>query len=345
MNKQVKQHAEFVNNLRTVGKQAGFTLIELMIAIILGLIIIAAALGIFLGGQRALNVQQGMGSVQESAIFGLNQLTYFVRHANLNTTTDQKVNLNAVGSGIVFNKGNFPSTATSQQNAEVSKTNATAAVQGALAQSDILTIQFMPSYDRSNRANFISTMTDCEGRDIRFSGKNADSQYVTVMRFYVDKMPDSQQNSSGTRYALYCDASYYDAANKSSVSIDNIGGQVTNNSGGIASIPAKSIKEYAVVMIPDVEAFKVRLGVKNKSGQIRYMPINEYTDATQNVVSVELGILVRSNETVGTDANIDATKTYDVAGTPVQMTTDNSGTKYLREAFSQVVALRNAQGE
>lgn len=333
MTKQTKQQAVFVNNLRAMGKQAGFTLVELMIAIVLGLIVIAAALAIFIGGQRALNVQQGMGGVQESAIFGLNQLTYFVRHANLNTTADQKISLNVEGSGIVFNANNFPAAAANQRAARFTTNNEAAAVAGALAASDSLTIQYMPTYTLTpNGANttFTSDMFDCEGNALSVtSSPSSDSQYVSVHRFYVARMPDAQQNASNTRYALYCDASLYDKSGKNAAVASGTG--IAANGG--------------VVMIPDIEAFKVRLGVKNAAGQLRYMPINNYTDATQRVVSIELGILVRSNENVGADGNIDATKSYNVAGTTVQMTTDNTGTKHLREAFSQVVALRNAQGE
>lgn len=343
MTKQTKRQAVFVNNLRTMGKQTGFTLVELMIAIVLGLIIIAAALAIFIGGQRALNVQQGMGGVQESAIFGLNQLTYFVRHANLNTTSDQKIGLNEEGSGIVFNTSNFPTTATNQRadTVRVTQANEAAAVTGALAASDSLTIQYMPNYTVTTSGSdvrFASNMFDCEGNALTFSNEtDMDTQIVSVHRFYVARMPDAQQNASNTRYALYCDASFYDKAGKSNAQ--------TNAGRGIAA-------NGGVVMIPDIEAFKVRLGVKNATGQIRYMSIGDYTalgsggaTVAERVVSVELGILVRSNESVGADGNIDATKSYNVAGTSVQMTTDNTGTKHLREAYSQVVALRNAQGE
>lgn len=342
MTKQIKQQTVFINNLRTMGKQTGFTLVELMIAIVLGLIVIAAALAIFIGGQRALNVQQGMSGVQESAIFGLNQLTYFVRHANLNTTENQKVGLSEMGSGIVFNANNFPATAINQRAAKFTSADDVAAVAGVLAASDSLTIQYMPNYSSTSStssttsgattttATFTSNMFDCEGNRIEGSATSVNAQLVSVHRFYVALMPTAQQNAAGNRYALYCDASLYDKAGSSSANV-NSGTGITANGG--------------VVMIPDIEAFKVRLGVKDAAGLVRYMPINSYTNATQKVVSIELGILVRSNENVGADSNIDATKTYNVAGTSVQITTDNTGTKHLREAFSQVVALRNAQGE
>lgn len=41
-------------------KQYGFTLIELMIALVLGLIIVAAGIQLFITGQRSLSMQQGL---------------------------------------------------------------------------------------------------------------------------------------------------------------------------------------------------------------------------------------------------------------------------------------------
>ena len=53
-------------------KQAGFTLIELMLALALGLVISAAAIFLFLTAQKSYSVQQGLSNVQDNANFGLN---------------------------------------------------------------------------------------------------------------------------------------------------------------------------------------------------------------------------------------------------------------------------------
>jgi type IV pilus assembly protein PilW len=55
--------------------QEGFTLVELMIALALGLIVVAAATLLFLTGLRSSSMQQGVSDLQDNANFGLNYIT------------------------------------------------------------------------------------------------------------------------------------------------------------------------------------------------------------------------------------------------------------------------------
>ena len=92
--------------------QKGFTLIELMISLTLGLIISAAAILLFLTGQKSLSMQQGTSDLQDNANFGLNYITKDLRLMNLNSTqaivTDQTVlggvvltsSVNAIDTGV-----------------------------------------------------------------------------------------------------------------------------------------------------------------------------------------------------------------------------------------------------
>ena len=91
--------------------QQGLTLLELMVALVLGLLIVAAGLAVFLNAQRAMGFQTSMGDIQQNANFGLSMLTQDLRHANLNTPSAQRVNNKLVGSGIAFDGVNFPSIA------------------------------------------------------------------------------------------------------------------------------------------------------------------------------------------------------------------------------------------
>ena len=91
----VVQHKAFVRT------QSGFTLIELMIALALGLVISAAAIMLFLTGQRSYVLQQGMADLQDNANFGLNYVTKDIRHANLNSPIAE-VNDETAYSGIVL---------------------------------------------------------------------------------------------------------------------------------------------------------------------------------------------------------------------------------------------------
>ena len=118
-------------------------------------------------------------------------------------------------------------------------------------------------------------------------------------------------------------------------------------------------------MMQRVDAFKVRLGVKNPAGRLGYMTINEYITAMEtiraacatpivedtcsktylNVVSMDIGILSRSTGTIGADANLNTQTSFNVAGTPVTLSGDVVVNKrYLRQAVNQVVAIRNTLG-
>ncbi|EPP0455589.1 PilW family protein, partial [Acinetobacter baumannii] len=103
-------------------------------------------------------------------------------------------------------------------------------------------------------------------------------------------------------------------------------------------------------------AFKVRLGVKNLvNNKLRYMTLNAYKAAMGSgvtdpknylqVVSVEIGMLARSTGKIGSDSNLNTQKTFNLAGQTVTLSgTDAVNQKYLRQAVSQVVALRNTLG-
>lgn len=80
---------------------SGFTLMELMIALALGLLIVAAGLAVFLSSQRSFNLQSGMGELQQNANFGLSLVAHDLRHTNLNTVSAQKINNLVNGSGII----------------------------------------------------------------------------------------------------------------------------------------------------------------------------------------------------------------------------------------------------
>lgn len=158
------------NNLNS---QKGFTLIELMIAITLGLIISAAALMIFLSSQRSLAMQAGMGDIQQNTVFGLSSLTHDLRHANLDTGFTHINNTN--NTGIDFSQSNSTGTK------GVMKEN-----------SDVLTIRYRAREGHN---------TDCAG-----TTNIADGTVVTH-RYHIDKLPKNQQSGGADRYGLICQSS------------------------------------------------------------------------------------------------------------------------------------------
>ena len=296
--------------------QQGLTLLELMVALVLGLLIVAAGLAVFLNAQRAMGFQTSMGDIQQNANFGLSMLTQDLRHANLNTPSAQRVNNKFVGSGIVFVNANLPAgVRTNTANRLTAQGISEDATQAEA--SDQLTMQFMPDVRGDDQF-------DCEGNAM-VAGR------TYVYRYYLDRLPNNQQiEGSLDRFGLYCDAGYY----------------VSNSMVGLG--------ENGQLIIQNVDAFKVRLLVKKPDGNLRYTTIDEYlalmpvsvVDEKQyvNVAGVELGLLVTSAQSIGADASLNTRTEYMIAGQEVELQDNTNNGKYLRQAITQVVGLRNTLG-
>ncbi len=62
--------------------QQGFTLVELMVALALGLLISAAAVQLFLGGVLTSRMQEANAELQNSGVFGLDYVARDIRLSN-----------------------------------------------------------------------------------------------------------------------------------------------------------------------------------------------------------------------------------------------------------------------
>lgn len=186
-------------------KQAGFTLIELMIALTLGLLISAAAIMLFLTAQRSNTLQQGMADLQDNANFGLNYITKDIRLTNLNVSSAD-INDEASYGGVVLTSsvnatvdssasppkplsnlfrtivGNSAAVtllsrsdgmAVGTAPAWTGTSNVLPSAGGTLS-SDQLTIQYRPQYQLDDKGTTATSDDewvggyDCEGRELRF---------------------------------------------------------------------------------------------------------------------------------------------------------------------------------
>lgn len=279
--------------------QQGFTLIELMIAITLGLIVTAAALMMFLSSQRSLAMQNGLSSIQQNATFGLTNVAKDLRHINLDSGSEF-VNRSNNKSGIVF-----------QTIAGVTADKVTKAESGQsimTPDSDQLTIRYV------NRKN--NTM-NCEGVIV-------EQDKEIIQRYYIDKLPDVQQNQGDTRYGLFCEV-----------------------------LDEKKTGKPAIA-IADAESFKVSVVTRDfnktpadrKDDQLRYQTLKEYITApTGNaVVAVEIGVVIRSSGSVHADSSIKTNLPFIIAGQKVELSNPSSTASHLRVPVTQMVAIRNSQG-
>lgn len=334
--------------------QQGFTLIELMIALALGLIIIAAAILLFLTGQKSYSLQQGSADLQDNANFGLNYIVKDIRLSNLNTKSSG-INDETVGGGIVLTSTANAKTATAGSpavttlspnllvnvKADMTKGTGTDIPLILLSQgntglsnvntelSDQLVIQYRPQYVQDpDDADKLFGGFDCEGNRIEVAKVASGTQdYNIIVQRYFLREDTKIGNEPNASLALACDAGYY------------------SDTGSPTAITGFNDKSQ--IILKRVDYFHVLLGIQNGTN-FRYISIDDYmklTGTKPRILSVQLGALIRSSQTVGRDSMIKDDQKFQVLDKEVTVKTPAAGSsKYVRQVVSQTVALRNTFG-
>lgn len=320
--------------------QKGFTLVELMVAIILGLLISAAAVQLFIGGLLGSRMQDANAELQNSGVFGLDYVARDIRLANYINTNFPSLNEQTPWGGVVLTardattaNANIPiptaapfiskgllSHSVGTDDAISSVTNEWQGLSNVNQSSDQLTIQFVAPND----------MFNCEGERV-FAG-----DYV-IQRYFLRRDPATA--TTGTNYGLACDANT-PAATAAGV---NSKPSTISGFGGAGEL-----------IMPRVDHFTVQLGVRNTTGNMAYYTINQYRLLAKNaraaatptepprIVSVKLAVLVRSMDNTRNES-INLTQAFNTLNQSVRLNDQN--TKFARRVYSTVVTFRNGLGE
>ena len=300
-------HNNYASNI------AGFTLIELMISLVLGLLISAAVMQVYLINARTITVQQSASEVQDSTIFALQALEDHVRLANLGnpitSITDSTIN-----GGIVLTNtnlrfsGNIPSAYfTVSAGQSVIGSGAWTGKSNTDIASDQLTIQYKNITPND--------MYDCEGATI-----DAGSSDLVIERYFVRLASGASDTPAVKDLVLACDAVRLKA--------DNTFTDINDSE----------------VLVAAIDQFKVLLGVQTEESKLTYIPSKTYLELTDKppITTVKLGFIIRSTTPLLTDA--DAIK-FNVLGTNQNLKgkEDTTRTKYYRRSYESTVLLRNAR--
>src|SRR5690606_31269858 len=180
--------------------QVGFTLVELIVALALGLLITAAATQLFLGGIVTTRIQQANAELQDSGVFGLDYIARDIRLANYGNISNPELTNTTPQGGIVLSQGASGTVNVSKDigNNSVTRSGLTSNVSDA---SDQLTIQFTAPND----------MFNCEGEEIKTG------EYV-IQRYFLRK----DTNGGEKDLVLACDANKKGAM--SAANITDFGG-------------------------------------------------------------------------------------------------------------------------
>lgn len=329
-----KDHAEHSSpscaqtKFHFVNPHSGFTLIELMISLALGLIIIAAAIQLFITGVTSYKLQKAMSHIQDSASFGLNFIIDDIRKANLSSPIPA-VNDQIAYAGIILTannvgaKINLNCTACFADNKLTSFGNAN--VTGLT--NDQLLIRY-----QAPQSGF-----DCSGNALAKDG-------FVVQRYFVGS------TSSDTRRSLRCQAAQYTQAQ-----LDAIGDSDT---------PLQLVWKDSQVIVPNVDFFQVRLGylegeLDNANSTLAYTDIKNYMALTAKkknidgvsqsvrpyVHAIQIGVLVQSGDNTGNQSAVKERnqQPFQVLNTKVTLVPTSQDNR-LRQVVDQTISLRNAMG-
>lgn len=334
-------------------KKNGFTLIELMVAIVLGLLITAAAIQLFITGQLSLSTQKAMADLQESGNFGLRYISRDIRktnYGNVNIVNDRlanggvvlttrhtplrpisvtsfddttiPVNLDIRNGATPAMGVNLPRTtyAIGSSNVQVLSDSTNPASNKVDQNSDQLVIQFYANEDG----------VDCEGN-------NYTANRYVIERFFLRTDANASSGEPNTALALACEAGSY---------VDNTANTILKNPSTSTAVFGSTNGE---IIVRRVDHLHFLLGISNdtNNGDLRYISIEKYLELNQSprprINSIQLAMLVRSDEGINAGNLIKNDQTFNMLDQTVTIKLP-TGTppKYLRRVVTQTIALRNA---
>lgn len=337
----MKKTVSFQNN-------KGFTLVELMVAITLGLLISAAAIQVFTNGLISTRIHQANAELQDSGILGLEYIAKDIRLANHGNLNNPLVNDQTLWGGIVLTaKANEDDVNTNLPlkgetsfisdgllshslgagdvvSSEANEWQGLTAVESTsgTTSSDQLTIQFIAP----------ENMVNCEGRNVK-------SGDFIIQRYFLRPVSDDKP----AELVLACDAN---SPNATAVAQPS----TITGFGGAGEI-----------IIPRVDHLRFYLGTweevevsGSKQKRLAYYSINQYKTKVNaartasvpidppRVVSVKMAILVRSSDNTN---NPHVALDLPIAMLNEQLKPIDQKTKYARMVYTTTAALRNAMGE
>lgn len=351
--------------------QIGFTLIELMVSLFLGLLISAAAVQVYMINAKTAGVQASASELVEDATFNIPTIERKIRLANLGLA--DKVAADQPGSGIVLTSAdnaiededgnetldNFRNpkdlggdpkvpknitlggspvevallTRTGDQTVGT-KENEWTGLSNVSSKSGQLTIQYRAPQD----------MYDCEGklalgsRQVTMGGvKEVIDGQIIIERFYL-KAPNP---SKPTELSLYCDAGKYiteimDDYIEQSKPAENLPQSINFTSNN----EIKDFGDAGQEVMANVDYFDILLSTR-KGDELQYYTVQDYLDLDlkdqPSIIGIKYGLILRSDNAV---LNEEGPSEFTVLG---KVSTLNNGLskKYLRTVVESYVTLRN----
>lgn len=286
--------------------QQGFTIIELLISLTLGLLVSLAAVNLFITNQTTFNLQKGLGDVGDNGRFAVEFIAREIRQAGF-VPVDIRANNN--WPQVVVADVDFPNGV----DAVVSKNNQSALAaptgegkQGGIGDSDSLTVQYYTPIETR----------DCEGDIVPANS------YVLIRVFL------RADSLAGTGSALACEGGYHTGTTDSAL---------TN---------FKTDDEGGTILLSAVDNLQVLLGVADTAAGAlnrprQYITVDTYAALAAPrppLAAIKLGLLVSSVDKAGN--TIKASQTLNILDQSIAATSIPSDNR-VRRVFTSTISFRN----
>lgn len=336
-------------------QETGFTLIELMISLTLGLILVAVAIQLLVSGQVNYRIQTAAASVQDSGVFGLNAVTKNIRlanHGNAGAMNDETPYGGIVLSAQTTTGAGTPPATPDGNLKGLKKADGSNITGDNYISKNAYNDSAVSTYPKSDQLVIIyqapENMVTCTGRNVKGPVRSLTALtrgWYVVERYYIKK------RSSSNEADLYCSDALFTAQGEPV----NQTHTVDSNTTTIAD-PETLNADYGSggeMIARNVEYMRVQLIVRNNN--ITTTPptittatigINDYlalaVDSDNTTVTpahrpaitgINLGLLTRSNETVPNGT----VGTYKILDKTLTAPND----KYMRHVYTTTIALRN----
>ena len=282
---------------------SGFTLIELMISLVLGLLISAAVIQVYLTNTKTASTQKSGSELQEASVFGLQQLESHLRLANLGNSVTSITDTTA-GGGIVISPKNIglESTDTSK-NLYFTRNGGDSNITG--INSDQLMIQFKNTTGVK--------IADCESADI-------DPKATVIERYFI-----RSSSTTGQGLLLACDAGR--------VTDTGITGLSANYQSGGSEV-ILGVDQFKILL-------GIQTDAPSDAGLMRYLTASEYlalSGTKPPITAVKIGLIVRGSSPV-IGSNVATSFKLLGATQPLK----SGQPKLVRTTYESTTLLRNAR--
>lgn len=324
-------------------RQRGFTLVEIMVALVLSLILTAGVVQIYLTTKQTYRLQESLSRIQENARYALATLSRDIRMAGYWGCGTQSIDPDDVDENSVLNSKddyfwNFdvPIEGFEGNDDGTWSPSLDGSVTSPVAGSDVLTLR---SVDGGGATVTSDTFDVTMPHDLKQCGIALVTNCETAVVFQITNDP-----ASGSVEDTTVDCSAPKNASVVADKVDYVGGDIlpistktyyvrTGDLSGMPGLWRRKSNEPPEELVEGVERLEIRYGVDtDDDGRVEsYVTANAVTDWAE-VASINLNLLL-----VSVEGNvITEDQTLEIAGTEETFTD-----RRLRQVFSTTVGVRN----